>query len=67
VQTLPSKTSVKPKPKLTRKQKLNRALAACRKAHRHSKHKRKACEKQARKRYGTHTKHKAARHRAGKK
>jgi hypothetical protein len=55
VQTLPSKTSVKPKPKrLTRAQKLKRALAACRKAHGHSKHKRVLCERQARHKYGAH-------------
>jgi hypothetical protein len=49
-QTLPSKTTVKPKP-LTRAQKLRRALETCRVAHRHSKHKRQACERSARKRY----------------
>ena len=64
LQTLPSKTSVKPKPKrLTRAQKLKRALAACRKAHRHSKHKRVVCERQAKHKYGAHK----AKKRAAKK
>lgn len=59
-QTLPSKTVVKPKP-LTRAQKLKRALAACRKAHKHSKHKRQSCEKQAYAKYGPkHAKKKPA-------
>jgi DNA-binding beta-propeller fold protein YncE len=48
---LPKKTV-----KLTRAQKLKRALAACRK--KHDKHKRAACERQARKKYGA--KHKRA-------
>lgn len=55
LQTLPSKTSVAPKPKaLTRAQKLKRALTACRKAHKHSKRKRVSCERQARHKYGAH-------------
>jgi hypothetical protein len=55
LQTLPFKTTVKTKPKpLTRAQKLKRALAACRKAHRHSKHKRMLCERQAKHKYGAH-------------
>ena len=42
-----------PKPKSsTSGQKLSKALAACRKAHRHSKKKRLACERGARKAYG---------------
>ena len=48
---LASKTTSKPKP-LTRAQKLTRALKQCRVRHRHSRHKRAACEKAARKRYG---------------
>ncbi len=42
--------SAKPK-NLSRAQLLNRAVAACRKQHKHAKAKRAACEKQARKRY----------------
>lgn len=53
LQTLPSKTSVAPKAKaLTRAQKLKRALAGCKKAHKHSKRKRVSCERQARHKYG---------------
>jgi hypothetical protein len=63
-QTLPSKTVVKPTPKpLTRAQKLKRALAACRKAHKHAKAKRASCERQARHRYGA----KKAKHKGAKK
>jgi phosphodiesterase/alkaline phosphatase D-like protein len=40
------------KRRLTRAQKLTRALKGCRKHHARSKHKRKACERHARKRYG---------------
>jgi hypothetical protein len=36
---------------LSRAQLLKRALAACRKRHRHSRARRQACERQARKRY----------------
>jgi hypothetical protein len=55
-----SKPAVKPKPKaLTRAQKLAKARRACRT--KHDKHKRQACEKQARKRYGP-TKAKKASH-----
>ncbi len=57
---LPSKSSAKPKPKpLTRAQKLAKALKTCRAQHRHSRIKRAACEKQARKQYGP-LKHKQA-------
>jgi len=62
VEVLSSKSSKPPATKpLTRAQKLDRALKACRRQHRHSKHKRTACEKQARKRYGAakHAKKKA--------
>jgi hypothetical protein len=49
---LPSKTTGKPKPKpLTRAQKLAKALKSCRVEHRHSRSRRIACEKQARRRY----------------
>lgn len=41
--------------RLTRAQKLKRALGACRKK---PKHKRVACERDARKKYGSHSKHK---------
>lgn len=54
-QVLPSKEAVKPtvKPKpLTRAQKLAKALKTCRTKYKHSKSKRSACEKQARKKYG---------------
>ena len=54
VHVLPYKAGsppVKPKP-LTKAQKLAKALQACRKHHRHSKKKRAACERQARKTYG---------------
>ncbi len=50
-----SKTTAKPK-SLTRAQKLTRALEQCRKAHRHAKRKRRACEANARKRYTAHAK-----------
>jgi DNA-binding beta-propeller fold protein YncE len=49
--------------KLTRAQKLKRALKACRK--KHNKHKRAACERQARKKYAA--KHKGAAKKAGKR
>jgi hypothetical protein len=56
-QVLPSKTTTKPKPKpLTRKQKLANALKKCRKLPKRTtaqKHKRAACEKTARKKFGT--------------
>lgn len=51
---------------LTRAQKLKRALSSCRKHHAHSKKKRKACTRKARKRFGKHTSNKdkhRARHR----
>ena len=48
--------------KLTRAQKLKRALKACRK--KHNRHKRPACERRARKKYGT--KHKRAKKKAGR-
>jgi hypothetical protein len=62
---LATKTSSKPKPP-TRKQKLTKALKACHKLKR--KHKRIACERQARKRYGPvkNSKGKSAQHVAGK-
>ncbi len=66
LQTLPSKEAAKPKPgskPLTRAQKLRRALAACRKAHRHSKSKRKSCERQARHKFAS----KQSRHKAAKR
>ena len=53
--TLPSKTPAKPKP-LTRAQKLAQALKSCRKQDKHNKKKRGACERQARKRYGSEAK-----------
>ena len=59
-QTLPSKTSVKPKP-LTRAQKLARALKQCRAHHRKSHKKRQACERAARKKYRPATKAKRSR------
>jgi len=60
---LPSKTS-KPKPP-TRAQELAAGLRACRAKHKRSRKRRVACERQARKRYGSgHTRKKA---RAGKK
>ena len=40
---------------LTRAQKLSKALRSCRKRHAHAKRERRACEHQARKRYGRHT------------
>ncbi len=52
-----SKTSSKP---LTNAQKLAKALKACRKQHRHSKKRRKACEAHARKLYGPKTKAKSS-------
>ena len=64
-QTLPSKTVVKPKPKrLTRAQKLKRALAHCNKRFKHSKKKRAACRKSAYKKYGPK---RSAKHRAKKR
>lgn len=48
---LSNTTSKKPKP-LTRAQKLARELASCRAHHKHSKAKRQACERLARRRYG---------------
>jgi hypothetical protein len=64
VQALPSKEVAPPKRKaLTRAQKLKRALAACRKAHKHSKAKRKSCERQARHKYGP----KKVKHKGSKK
>jgi DNA-binding beta-propeller fold protein YncE len=53
----------KPPVKLTRAQKLKRALAACRR--KHSKRRRVACERQARRRYGA--KHKSAAKKAGRR
>ena len=57
------------KAKLTKAQLLSKALKACRKKYKHSKSKRAACEKQARKRYGTkkpaHKATKTANHRKG--
>jgi hypothetical protein len=50
-QTLPAKTIVKPKP-LTKKQKLAKALAQCRKKYKHAKKKLHACERQAHAKYG---------------
>ncbi|HEX3909782.1 MAG TPA: hypothetical protein VHW67_03645 [Solirubrobacteraceae bacterium] len=50
-------TTAKPKP-LTRKQRLAKALAQCR--HKHGAHKRKACERHARKLYGPHAAKKGA-------
>ena len=59
-ETLPFKTQVAPKKALTNAQKLSRALTACRKTYKHSKHKRTLCEQRARKTYGV-------KHKAGKK
>lgn len=54
IRTLPSKEEATPKLKpLTRAQKLNRALGACRKKHKHAKAKRQSCERQARHKYGS--------------
>ncbi len=51
--------------KLTRAQKLKKALAACRKKHKHSKPKRQQCERTAHKHYGPKkTKHAARKSRA---
>jgi len=50
--------AVKSSKPLSRAQQLAKALASCRKQHVHSKRKRQACEREARRRYGT--KHKAA-------
>jgi DNA-binding beta-propeller fold protein YncE len=65
---LPVKEAAKPKPKpLTRAQKLAKALKACRKTK--NKHKRVACEKQARKKYGpkkSKAKTKSSSHRTGR-
>ncbi len=58
-----SKTTIKPKP-LTRAQKLALALKACRKLK--HKHKRKACERKARKRYGPKHKRVAKKTRASR-
>lgn len=58
-----SKTTTKPK-RLTRAQKLKRALRACRKRHGHTK--RKRCEQQARKKYAQHG-HKAAKKKGAQK
>jgi hypothetical protein len=60
---LPTKTV-----KLTRAQLLADALAACKKKHKHARSKRVACEKQARKTYGTKqaAAHKTAAHKATK-
>jgi DNA-binding beta-propeller fold protein YncE len=54
-----SKTTTKPKPRLTRAQKLAKALKSCRARYRHAKKKRSSCELRARKTYGPR-KHKAA-------
>ncbi|HTZ63312.1 MAG TPA: NHL repeat-containing protein [Solirubrobacteraceae bacterium] len=48
----PSKTTVKPKP-LTRAQKLAKALETCRVDHKHSKRKRRSCERLARAKYAS--------------
>ena len=54
---LPTKEHVKPKPKpLTRARKLTKALHACRADHRHSRARRLACERAARRRYAPPTK-----------
>jgi NHL repeat len=51
-QVLPAKAKSKPKPKgLSRAEKLAKALSSCRARYKHSRHRRKACEKQARLRY----------------
>jgi DNA-binding beta-propeller fold protein YncE len=62
-ETLAAPPTSKPKP-LTKAQKLAKALTACRKKYKHAKKKRAACEKQARKNYGSKA---AAKHKAGKK
>jgi hypothetical protein len=49
----------KAKKPLTRAEKLTRALRGCRKHHAHSKRKRRACKRAARKRYGHKNKHHA--------
>jgi hypothetical protein len=48
--------------KLTRAQLLAKALAACRKKYKHNKHKRAACERSARRKYGAKSSHKHKRH-----
>jgi hypothetical protein len=66
VRTLPFKEQASPKSKakpLTRAQKLKRALATCRKKHKHAKAKRVSCERQARHKYGP----KKSKHKASKK
>jgi hypothetical protein len=50
VQALPSKTAVAPK-RLTRAQKLSKALKRCKKKYKHAKRKRAKCEKSARHKY----------------
>jgi WD40-like Beta Propeller Repeat len=59
----PSKTKAQPKPKaLTRAQKLARALALCRKLHAHSRTKRIACERAARRTYSADIRHASKKH-----
>jgi hypothetical protein len=59
--TLPPQRTVKPKA-LTRAQRLANALKACRAEHKRSKRQRQACERDARKKYKTHSSSKKAKH-----
>ena len=52
--------------KLTRAQKLKKALASCRKRFRHSKARRQSCERKARRAYGAHAAKKAKHGKGGK-
>ena len=52
--TVAAAKTVKPVPRPTRAQKLAKALKACRGQHRHSKSKRARCEREARRKYGSH-------------
>ncbi len=58
--------------KATRAQKLKKALAACRKSHKHNRAKRLACERKARRAYGSSShgkgkkRHKSRRHKPGR-
>ncbi len=68
-QTVGAAKAGKPIARLTRAQKLSKALKACRKQHAHSRKKRGRCEAQARKKYGPHEtkKKKKATHAASRK
>jgi hypothetical protein len=57
IEVLGKKEEKKKTHKLTRAQKLKKALAACRHKYKHSKHKRVLCERQARHKYGPPSHH----------